>query len=131
MQLTWSVDRLALRTPLRISRGTTTFKDLVVVELEHDGLVGYGEAAATLYYRQPLDSLLVGLAELRTELDDLTDPYAGLAWLDHLVVRRGDQPVLVAALDVALHDWIGKQIWQPVHRFLGLPGGPFQTAFTL
>jgi L-alanine-DL-glutamate epimerase-like enolase superfamily enzyme len=131
MQLTWSVDRLGLRTPLRISRGATSFKDLVVLELEHDGLVGYGEAAATRYYRQPLDSLLAGLAELRSELSDLADPFAGLAWLDDLAMRRPDQPVLLAALDAAMHDWIGKQVWQPVHRLLGLPGGPFQTAFTL
>ncbi len=102
MQLSWAIDRLALRSPLRISRGTTAVKDVVVVRLEHDGLVGHGEAAATNYYRQPLEVILGALVALRDELAGWADPFAALAWLDDLAVSRCDQPTVVAALDSAV-----------------------------
>jgi L-Ala-D/L-Glu epimerase len=131
MLLTWDSDRLPLRTPLRISRGTTRFKDVVIVQLEHDGVIGYGEAAATDYYRQPLATILATLAEVCNELINLEDPFAALLWLDQLAVRRAEQPTVVAALDSAVHDWIGKRICLPVHRLLGASGGPFQSAYTI
>ena len=131
MQLTWETGRLSLRNPLRISRGTTSYKDVVVVRLEHAGLEGCGEAAATNYYEQPLEVIVAALGELHTEIIDLADPFAALPWLDSLARRRARQPTVVAALDAAIHDWIGKRCSQPVHRLLGAPGGPFQTAYTI
>jgi L-alanine-DL-glutamate epimerase-like enolase superfamily enzyme len=65
------------------------------------------------------------------ELTRLADPFAALVWLDDLAVRRAAQPAIVAAIDSAVHDWIGKRISQPVHRLLGASGGPFQTAYTI
>lgn len=131
MDLSWETQRLVLRTPLRISRGATRCKDVALVHLEHDGLVGHGEAPATAYYQQPLEVIVAALGKLGRELSAEQDPFAALVWLDAQVSRPPNLPVVHAALDAALHDWIGKRIGMPVHRFLGVPGGPFETAYTI
>jgi L-alanine-DL-glutamate epimerase-like enolase superfamily enzyme len=132
MDLTWTLEHLPLRVPLRISRASVAVKEAVVVALEHDVLVGFGEATATSYYRQSVDSIVETLAMLRRLLIGLRDPFDALAELDGWAEQLADQPVTVAALDAAVHDWIGKRLELPMWRYLGLrPGGVRQTAFTV
>ena len=44
MKLTLHRFDLSLRHPFTISRGTTTVQPTLIVELEQDGVCGYGEA---------------------------------------------------------------------------------------
>jgi L-alanine-DL-glutamate epimerase-like enolase superfamily enzyme len=132
MHLTWSVERFALRVPFRISRASISDKELVVVALEHDGLVGYGEAAATAYYSQEMPAIEATLSSIATLLAEWVTPFDLLCGLDGLNKRFADQPVTLAALDAAAHDWIGKRLDLPVWRFLGTgPTRHRSTALTL
>lgn len=132
MELTWSVERLELEQPLRISRGSMSGRDAVVVELRHAGLAGHGEAVASAYYRQDAAAITRALAEIAPLAADLRDPFELLGLLDGLNERRPEQAGTLAALDAAAHDWIGKTLGLPVHRFLGLdPRRIPPTALTL
>ncbi len=56
MNLTWKKRRLELKHPWTLSRGTSEFKEYWFVEIEEDGLIGYGEAAHNVRYGESLEA---------------------------------------------------------------------------
>lgn len=90
----------------------------IIVRLEHDGIVGMGEAAPAPYYGQDLDSVERTLLAAKPLLDGPPQPIEPL--VDALLEKFDDQRATVAALDAALHDWQGKAKGQPVWRLLNL-----------
>ncbi|MBT6659181.1 MAG: dipeptide epimerase, partial [Verrucomicrobia bacterium] len=50
MELILHEYELPLKHPFTISRGTTTAQRTLIVELQQDGVSGYGEAIANTYY---------------------------------------------------------------------------------
>ena len=120
---------LALAEPFTIARTSRRVQEVVRVELEHDGVVGLGEATPVYYWGETVESALGFLsAEVAAALGD--DPFALEAIGRRLAARPGEQAAK-CALDAALHDWIGKRVGQPVWRLLGLaPTGP-PTSYTI
>ena len=121
MKLTWQRRHLHLRHPFNIARSQRsagTDKEILLVQIEHNGQMGWGEAAPVAYYRQSLESAERVLAEARDMLGD--DPFALDAILDPIRMRFADQPAALAAIDGALHDLIGKLLGVPVWKLLGL-----------
>jgi L-Ala-D/L-Glu epimerase / N-acetyl-D-glutamate racemase len=92
------------------------------VELEHDDVVGHGEAAP-VYYR---GESAASAREFLTSLPPLDDPFA----LEDTLSRTGDAAGR-SALDAALHDWIGRRLGQPLWRLLGLSRNAPVTSYTL
>lgn len=132
MELSWQIERLQLRAPLRIARSTTLAKDAVVVRLTHGDVVGHGEVVASTYYHQDVWSIVRTLSELAQLIERMEDPFELKSRLDGLVGRYASQPATLAALDAAVHDWIGKRLGLPLYRLLGLDARPLQpTALTL
>ena len=58
MKCTYYAFNLAFRYPFTISRGTKTHQPTLVVELEHMGIKGYGEAPAISYYHIPVEKMI-------------------------------------------------------------------------
>jgi L-alanine-DL-glutamate epimerase-like enolase superfamily enzyme len=58
------------------------------------------------------------LAQIGPLLGD--DPFAIGPIVDRLVARFDDQRAAIAAVDEALHDWVGQKLGVPVWRLLGL-----------
>ncbi len=77
MKLTASPLSLNLKTTFRVAHGASDQRHNVLARLEHDGLIGYGEAAAVPYYGDTQESLIAylnGLPPLRENpcaLEDL------------------------------------------------------------
>ena len=97
------------------SRSTTPD---VQVEIEYEGITGYGEASMPPYLGQTVDSVCKFLG--RVDLSQFTDPFRLediLAYVDSL--SPGDSAAK-AAVDIALHDLVGKLIGQPWWRIWGL-----------
>lgn len=117
---------LDLRTTFRVSHGASDRRHNVLVTLEQDGLVGYGEAAAVFYYGDTQESLSKALNAL-PELND--DVFA----IEETLNRLPEMPHAVqAAVDMALHDLWGKRLGQPLYRLFGLTPAPLpQTSFTI
>ena len=128
MKLTHRTVTLALREPFSISRSTDETVDSVFIEIEHDGLAGYGEASPQEHYGESVESASAFLSEADSLLGD--DPFA----LDELEGRLGSVPgehAAKAAVDMALHDLCGKVAGVPVWRLLGLRREGPPTSWTI
>jgi L-Ala-D/L-Glu epimerase / N-acetyl-D-glutamate racemase len=120
---------LALAEEFGIARGSRTSQAVVQVELEHDGIVGRGEAAPVYYRGESVDAVSEFLTTTAPPLVG-DDPFA----LEAIEERLEDVDGLSAgkaALDGALHDWIGKRLGVPVWRLLGLSPVAPHTSFTI
>jgi L-Ala-D/L-Glu epimerase / N-acetyl-D-glutamate racemase len=128
VELTHRTATLPLAAPFRIARSTDLETELVWVELTHDGVAGYGEAAPIDRYGESAASAAAFLEDAGELLGD--DPFALEAIGARLAERPGEQAAK-AALDAALHDLCGKLVGQPVWRLLGLERAGPPTSWTI
>jgi len=56
MKLTWKRQTIRPRTPLRDLAMGRREKETIIIQLEHDGVTGFGEAVPSELYGQTLDS---------------------------------------------------------------------------
>lgn len=95
----------------------TTTPD-VQVEIEYEGVTGYGEASMPPYLGQTVDSVMTFLSKVN--LEQFNDPFELediLAYVDSL--SPGDTAAK-AAVDIALHDLVGKLLGAPWYKIWGV-----------
>jgi L-alanine-DL-glutamate epimerase-like enolase superfamily enzyme len=129
VELRAATAQLALAEEFGIARGSRTTQAVVQVELEHEGVVGRGEASPVYYRGETIDSAVEFLATAAPPLVG-DDPFA----LEEIEERLEDvegQAAGKAALDAALHDWIGRRLGVPVWRLLGLSPTAPPTSYTI
>lgn len=118
MQLRLETLELRTRFEFRIAHGTKQSHQNTLVRLTHDGLEGLGEASASHYYGETPAITDEALRTWSPHLGD--DPFAIDAIHARLDGVLQGQGAARAAIDMALHDWIGKRLGQPTWRLLGL-----------
>ena len=106
---------LHLRHTFRLSRGATDVRHNLLVELEHEGVVGLGEAAPIPRYGQDRDSSARAAEAMAAAIER---PRAYAAELARVAVDG--EPAGVAAIDMALRDLAGKRLGAPLWELLGL-----------
>jgi L-alanine-DL-glutamate epimerase-like enolase superfamily enzyme len=116
LKLTYRSYNLKFRYPFGISRGTKTHQPSLVVELEHLGHKGYGEAPAIAYYNITVDKMIQDLERKKVFVEKFafTDPERYWHYLHHLYPAN---PFLVCALDMAGWDLWGKMKRKPLKEF--------------
>lgn len=102
----------------RIAVGARTHHDNVLVKIQHEGLEGWGEASPSHYYGETRPLMEEALRTWEPHLGD--DPFALEAIEARLHGVLEGHGAAHAALDMALYDWIGKKLGQPVWKLLGL-----------
>jgi len=121
---------LKLTTPFRISRAVQHTSPNVVVQINHNGHTGYGEAAPDEYYGESQETVLACITMFAGNLGD--DPFAIEDVMNRLekIIRRN--PAAKAAADMALYDLVGKMLGVPLYKLLGLNAAHTpNTSFTL
>jgi len=111
--------------PLAISRGTTASVERLLVEVEHDGVVGQGETGGFETGHRSFSTEVVA-RELEEVLPRLgSQDVSSRPW--DPAVRQALEPLLAplspparCGLDLALHDWWGKRLGLPLWRLWGL-----------
>ena len=122
---------LRLRHAWTISRNSSTEKKNGLLTLTAGGITGYGETAANVRYGQSWESGEAAFAKVKAACAGLS-PWEHLAWLEKAEEAAGGDSQVVAALDMALWDWKGKAVGQPVWKLLGIPSGRMaQTTFSI
>jgi L-Ala-D/L-Glu epimerase len=106
---------LKFRYPFTISKGTKTHQPTLIVELEHMGIKGYGEAPAIAYYNIPVEKMIEDLEAKKTFVEKFafTDPERYWHYLHHLLPKNH---FLVCALDIAAWDLYGKLKGKPLYE---------------
>ena len=130
MHLKFEPYELQLQHTFTVASYSRTTTPDVQVEIEYDGFVGYGEASMPPYLGHTVESVCAFLAKV--DLERFSDPFQIeeiLAYVDSL--SEGDAPAK-AAIDIALHDLVGKLLGQPWFRIWGLDASKApSTTFTI
>lgn len=130
MQLRFQPYTLELRHAFGIASNTRTTTPAMLVEVERDGLVGYGEAAMPPYLGETQQTAADFLS--RVDLTRFPDPFQLETILPALDALAPGNAAAKAAVDLALHDWIGKKLGLPWFRLWGLdPAKTPVTSFTI
>jgi L-alanine-DL-glutamate epimerase-like enolase superfamily enzyme len=117
---------LELAETFVISRSARDSEDVLIVELRHSGVSGFGEAQPLDHYGESVESAQAYVEEHAEVLGD--DPFAVEEVMERLPAREF---AARAALDAALHDLRGKLLGQPVWRLLGLRRAGPPTSWTV
>ncbi len=114
------------RFPLTISRGTTAQTTNVLVIVEADGIEGWGEASPFSIGGKPqtTENIITSLQEIAPLLKYYS-PLDRQKIEQILIDTETKNNLLIpsaakAALDTALHDWLGKKLQMPLWKIWGL-----------
>ena len=119
MKLKYYPHTLKLRKHFTLSVGTRTTTPSVMVEVEHDGFTGYGEASLPPYLVEDQSSVLSFLGKVK--LDSFNDPTTLNLIIDYIDNIEEGNNAAKAAIDIALHDLLGKILDIPLHKYLNIP----------
>lgn len=106
---------LPLASTFRITHEARDVQPTVIVGLEADGHIGWGEATAIAYYHQPQEKLVRTLEQHR-ELIEQTPLETPEQYWDVLHKALPDHPFELCALDLAANDLYGKRKGKPLHK---------------
>lgn len=130
MHLSFEPYELKLKHVFTVSSFSRSTTPDVQVRIDYDGYTGYGEASMPPYLGQTVESVCSFLKNV--DLEQFPDPFCIddiLTYIDSL--SDGDSAAK-AAVDIALHDLVGKIIGAPWHRMLGLnPEKTPNTTYTI
>ena len=123
MQLKTETFTIHKKFALQISRGTTAESTNIWLKIIQDNIEGWGEASAfSITPDQPKDtaSLLAELGQTIPHLESFhpLQRQEIMALLSKLQVSSS----IKAAIDIALHDWLGKKAGLPLWQIWGLNG---------
>lgn len=130
LQLKFQPYEAKLIHPFTVSGYTRTTTPIVLTEITYDGITGYGEAAMPPYLGENIPSVMAFLEKVNLkqfanpfELDDI------LTYIDSIAINN---TAAKAAVDIAMHDLVGKLMGQPWHRIWGYtPSKAPLTTFTI
>ena len=130
MKLSFAPYELQLRHVFTVSSYSRKTTPGVQVRIDYEGYTGFGEASMPPYLGQSVESVTSFLS--RVDLSQFSDPFqidSILAYVDSL--SPGDSAAK-AAVDIALHDLVGKLMGLPWWRIWGLDAAKApSTTFTI
>lgn len=118
MKLTFSPYELTLKNVFTVASYSRSTTPDVQVEIEYDGITGYGEASMPPYLGESVESVMNFLKKVNLEQFD--DPFKLediLAYVDGIMPGN---TAAKASVDIALHDLIGKLMNAPWYKIWGL-----------
>ena len=130
MELSFYPYELQLQHTFTVSSYSRNTTPGVQVEINYEGYTGYGEASMPPYLGQSVDSVTAFLKQVN--LKQFADPFHLediLTYVDSL--SPGDSAAK-AAVDIALHDLVGKMLGAPWYKIWGYdPAKAPSTTFTI
>ncbi len=130
LNLSFRPNELKLRHAFNLARSSRTTTPDVLVEIEYDGLIGYGEASMPPYLGESIPSVMEFLGKL--DLTQFSDPFRLEEILAYVDGVAPDNRAAKASVDIALHDLLGKIMGQPWYKIWGLsPEKAPNTSYTI
>lgn len=121
---------LKLRHAFNLARYSRTTTPDIQVQLEYDGVIGYGEASMPPYLGESIESVSKFLSML--DLTQFSDPFCIDDILTYVDSVAPNNRAAKASVDIALHDLLGKLMGQPWYKIWGYnPEKTPNTSFTI
>ncbi len=130
LNLSYKPYELTLRHAFNLAKSSRTTTPDVLVQLEYDGIIGYGEASMPPYLGESIKSVCDFLGKV--DLSQFSDPFRMEEILSYVDGIAPDNRAAKASIDIALHDLLGKIMGQPWYKIWGLsPEKAPYTSFTI
>jgi L-alanine-DL-glutamate epimerase-like enolase superfamily enzyme len=131
MQLNYKPYLLYFKRPFHIAHGIRSSTPVVITRLEHNGVIGYGEASMPPYLGETHESVAFFLDKVSVLLRKFNDPFCVDDILLEIDRLASGNTAAKASVDIALHDLNGKIQGKACSEILGTRNpGPF-TSYTL
>jgi len=130
MKLSYKPYELKLKHVFTLAGSSRKTTPDVQVKIEYQGITAYGEASLPPYLGETPESVCKFLEKL--DLGQFTDPFLLEDILEYIDKIEEGNKAAKAAVDIALHDLIGKLLKKPLHKIWGLnPDNTPNTSFTI
>jgi len=130
MKLSFRPYELQLKHAFTLATSSRTTTPVMLVELEFDGLIGYGEASMPPYLGESHETVAKFLKKV--DLSAFKDPFRMDEILEYVDGIEVGNRAAKACVDIALHDLVGKIMNQPWYKIWGLnPDDTPVTSFTI
>jgi L-Ala-D/L-Glu epimerase len=130
MKIIYNPFELNLKHPFTIAKFSRTSTPIMLMEISHEGYIGYGEASMVPYMGENIESAMAFMAKV--DLSWLKSPFnfdEVIAYLDSIAPGN---PNIKAAVDIALHDLCGKIEQKPCFQYFSSdPSKMPPTSYTL
>lgn len=135
MTLRYFPYELQLRHTFTVATSSRTTTQGVQVEIEYEGLIGYGEASMPPYLQKELgtlESVQAFLKRVQDIIGEFDDPFKLEEILSRIDSMSGSDAAAKAAVDIALHDLVGKMLGAPWYKIWGFDAAKApSTTFTI
>ncbi len=130
IKLSYKPNDLKLRHAFNLAKSSRTHTPDVLVQLEYDGIIGYGEASMPPYLGESTESVCKFLSQL--DLSQFNDPFRIEDILEYVDSTAENNRAAKASVDIALHDLLGKIMKQPWYKIWGFdPTKAPDTSYTI
>lgn len=130
LNLSFEPYELKLQHAFNLAKYSRTTTPDVQVQIEFDGIIGYGEASMPPYLGESVASVTKFLSSL--DLAQFTDPFRIEEIHEYMDSVAPNDRAAKASIDIALHDLVGKIMGQPWYKIWGLsPEKSPNTSFTI
>jgi len=130
MQLTFRAFDAQMRHVFTIANSSRTTTPIVLTEITYDGYTGYGEAAMPPYLGETQASVIEFLKKV--DLSRFSSPFEIQDIMNYVDAISINNTAAKAAVDIALHDLVGKIMGQPWWKIWGFnPATTPNTSFTV
>lgn len=130
MQLTYQPFELLLKHTFTIAKFSRNSTPVMLVQIEHEGYTGYGEASMVPYMGESYETAHAFLNKV--DAAQFQYPFNFEATINYLDSIAPVQPAIKAAIDIALHDLDGKLQNKPCWQLQGSdPDKMPVTSFTI
>lgn len=113
MKLTFAPHTLYFKRPFKIAHGVRSSTPIVLTQIAHDGVIGYGEASMPPYLSETHETVLSFLNKAAVVISKITFPFDMETVLKEIDPLAPNNTAAKAAVDIALHDLYGKLINKP------------------
>ncbi|HEY1208476.1 MAG TPA: dipeptide epimerase [Terracidiphilus sp.] len=124
--------RLMLRHTWTTTMSSSAYRDTVHLQYQRDGITGYGEGAPIVRYKESSEQAKQAIDAI---IDKIAagDPWKFDKFLAEIRGLLGDhQHAAMAAVDIAICDWLGKKLGIPLYEYFGLdPADAPVTTFSI
>ena len=131
-QLTTEIKRLNLRHTWTTTMSSSAYRDTVHTHYTKDGISGHGEGAPIIRYKEYPEQAKAAIDAIAAQIV-AGDPWHFDRFLADVHQKLGEhQQAAMAAVDIAIMDWVGKALNVPLYKYFGLnPADAPVTTFSI